>query len=336
MTKKPNTNTFLPGQVSAVIPVYNEERYLRETLDSVVHQVDCVIISDNASTDGTEAICREYMQRYSHIQYFKNEINIGSIKNIVLLYEKVKTEFVFHLGAHDLIPRGYVEELKNTIKTDQEAICAFADSMNFDHHGNEKRLVFPNGQAFLEDARSPNPYFRAYSFIENHFWWLPIYGLFRAEMFLPIAKNFQPISNCDAAILFESLLHGKILHSPSTVYRRRDNHLNETGNEYYDDAMKRVCGESNEPLPRLHDLHPFVKQVFLAYENYNNPKYLDTKSKYHFLLKLKLCAITGEKTGYLFYDLRIQLKLFWKKFAVYCKTNFLPSCFKKEKYRKKT
>jgi len=46
---------FEQGKITVVIPVYNEERYLRQALESVVEQVDCVIIGDNASTDGTEA-----------------------------------------------------------------------------------------------------------------------------------------------------------------------------------------------------------------------------------------------------------------------------------------
>jgi glycosyltransferase involved in cell wall biosynthesis len=44
---------FEKGKVSVVIPVYNEERFLRQCLESVVNQADRVIIGDNASTDGS-------------------------------------------------------------------------------------------------------------------------------------------------------------------------------------------------------------------------------------------------------------------------------------------
>ena len=51
-------------KVSVIIPVYNAEKYLRERLDSVVNQTlkDIEIICvDDGSTDGSEAIVREYM-----------------------------------------------------------------------------------------------------------------------------------------------------------------------------------------------------------------------------------------------------------------------------------
>jgi len=51
-------------RVSIGMPVYNGERFLQEALDSVLAQTfeDFeVIISDNASTDATEGICRAYV-----------------------------------------------------------------------------------------------------------------------------------------------------------------------------------------------------------------------------------------------------------------------------------
>ena len=331
------------GQVTAVIPVYNEERFLRETLDSVVPQVDCVIISDNASTDSTEAICREYMEKHPHVRYFRNERNIGSIRSIVSCYEKVTTEFVFHLGGHDLIPQGYVEELKKLIVANQDCICAFADTINFDRFGDEERFTFPNSKCFLEDAINPNPYFRAWRFFYYGFSWIPLYGIFRSQTFLPITKNFQLIPNCDLAILFEALLHGTFLYSSNTTYRRRDNHIDQTGNEFYDDAMKRVCGESDSPPCLLTDIRPLAKQVFHVYRKYHNRKYLSTKKEYDDSLKILFSVYTGEKTGSIFHDLINQLKYRWrnsrlrakwKAFVVFIKRNCLPSCVQKRKYRK--
>lgn len=336
--------SYHKGQVTAVIPVYNEERYLRETLDSVVNQADCVIIGDNASTDGTESICREYMEKYSHVQYFRNERNIGSIKNIILIYEKVTTEFVFHLGGHDLIPLGYVWELKQLLAADQLAICAFADAINFDLSGNEERLTFLNAARFLVDAQNPDPYFRGWSLVLYGFRWIPLYGLFRSEKFLPIAQKFQPIPNCDLAVLFEVILHGTFLYSSNTVYNRRDNHIEKTDNEYYDDAMKRVCGESDtSSLYQLNDVRPLAEQVLRTWEELNDEKYLASKEKFDFQLKKKFCKLTGERTGHFFVDIIIQAKHRWrnsgfrekwKAFVAHFKTNYLPFWAKKKKYRK--
>lgn len=68
--------------LSICIPTYNRAEYLRRTLDSIVSQdgfaANCeIVISDNSSTDNTEGVCRNYIQKYSNIKYFKNNENIA-------------------------------------------------------------------------------------------------------------------------------------------------------------------------------------------------------------------------------------------------------------------
>jgi glycosyltransferase involved in cell wall biosynthesis len=64
---------YIKDQVTVVIPVYNEEHFLRQALE-----VDCVIIGDNASSGG-RVICREFDEKYPQIKHFRHE------KTIVLL-----------------------------------------------------------------------------------------------------------------------------------------------------------------------------------------------------------------------------------------------------------
>jgi glycosyltransferase involved in cell wall biosynthesis len=63
------------------LPVYNGQNYLSESLDSLLAQTypDLeLIISDNASVDGTEAICRDYAARDGRIRYVRQQANIGA------------------------------------------------------------------------------------------------------------------------------------------------------------------------------------------------------------------------------------------------------------------
>lgn len=72
-----------PGlKFSVVIPTYNEERFIRQCLDSIraqnvaADQVEIVVV-DNGSTDGTLSICREYTDRIlSH-----PELRVGAMRN---------------------------------------------------------------------------------------------------------------------------------------------------------------------------------------------------------------------------------------------------------------
>lgn len=61
-------------RVSIAVPVYNGERYLREAMDSLLGQTYGdyeIIISDNASTDATEAIGRAYAERDPRVRYIQ-------------------------------------------------------------------------------------------------------------------------------------------------------------------------------------------------------------------------------------------------------------------------
>ena len=58
-------------ELSIIIPIYNGERYLRDTLDSVIGQSFTnyeLILVDDGSTDTTGVICEEYAQRDSRIK----------------------------------------------------------------------------------------------------------------------------------------------------------------------------------------------------------------------------------------------------------------------------
>ncbi len=81
----------MPSSPSITIgmPIYNGDRFLIKTLDSYLKQTFTdfeLIISDNASTDSTEKICREFASRDKRIQYFRNEKNMGAGWNFRRVY----------------------------------------------------------------------------------------------------------------------------------------------------------------------------------------------------------------------------------------------------------
>src|SRR3954469_12901369 len=86
-------------RVSVGMPLYNGERYLREALDSLLKQSFQdfeVILSDNASTDSTERICREFAAGKPNTLFFRQEKNIGAVANFNFVLEKaVGTYFIW-------------------------------------------------------------------------------------------------------------------------------------------------------------------------------------------------------------------------------------------------
>jgi len=85
------------------MPVYNGERYLAKAIESVMSQTMTdfeVVISDNASTDRTEEICRHYAATDARIRYYRNETNVGALPNFNRVFELARGKY-FKWAAHD-------------------------------------------------------------------------------------------------------------------------------------------------------------------------------------------------------------------------------------------
>ena len=68
--------------VSIGIPIYNAEEFLIERINSIINQTYKnleIIISDNASTDTTEKICKKFAEKDVRIKYIRQKNNMGAI-----------------------------------------------------------------------------------------------------------------------------------------------------------------------------------------------------------------------------------------------------------------
>jgi glycosyltransferase involved in cell wall biosynthesis len=249
---------YIKDQVTVVIPVYNEEHFLRQALESVVEQVDCVIIGDNASSDGTEAIGREFAEIYPHIKYFRHEKNFGSVWNSAYCYKLVKTEFVFHIGGHDMIPPDYVAKLKETLKTNHDVICAYSDVQFIDCDGkNLFRQEFNNPDCNFGWGKMLAPHLvgscslrRASEFIFCNHPDYVTYGLFYTESIMQNAISMPSIALVSVITVFRNLLKGKFVHCNQTNFFCRDVHLafSSNVNEYLKNTyMERITGYDSSP-----------------------------------------------------------------------------------------
>jgi glycosyltransferase involved in cell wall biosynthesis len=85
------------------MPVYNGAKYIRDALDFLLAQTypDLeLIISDNASTDKTEEICRGYVARDARIRYVRRPENTGAAAYFQFVPDEAVGEY-FMRAAHD-------------------------------------------------------------------------------------------------------------------------------------------------------------------------------------------------------------------------------------------
>ncbi len=92
-------------KVSIGMPVYNGGRFLKEALDSLLVQTFTdfeLIISDNASTDETEAICQDYAAKDKRIRYIRQTENRGAIANFQFVLDEAVGEYFMWAAADDI------------------------------------------------------------------------------------------------------------------------------------------------------------------------------------------------------------------------------------------
>ena len=91
---------------TTIIPTYQRAHLLRRAIGSALGQTyrDLrVIVYDNASTDGTEAVVRELAERDSRVTYYRHPQNIGGAANIAFAMERVATPFFSILCDDDVV-----------------------------------------------------------------------------------------------------------------------------------------------------------------------------------------------------------------------------------------
>jgi glycosyltransferase involved in cell wall biosynthesis len=103
MAETPSKSASQIPTVSIGMPVYNGESYIREALDSLLAQTFSdfeLLISDNASTDGTQAICETYARKDRRIRYVRQNNNLGAGRNFEYVLDHAHGKY-FMWAAHD-------------------------------------------------------------------------------------------------------------------------------------------------------------------------------------------------------------------------------------------
>lgn len=126
-------------KVSIGLPVYNGERCLRIALDSLLAQTSGhfeLIISDNASTDQTELICRAYAEKDSRIKYFRQDDNLGAEANFLFVLERSVGDYFMWAADDDVRSPDFIELNCDFLEKHPDYVCSISpvkfEGRNFD------------------------------------------------------------------------------------------------------------------------------------------------------------------------------------------------------------
>src|SRR5215470_13614723 len=213
------------SRVSIGLPVYNGAHFLKEALDALLSQTFGdfeLIISDNASTDGTQEICRAYAAKDRRIRYYRHEQNRGAAWNHNYVFGLSTSEYFKWASHDDVCAPQYLERSIEVLDQTLSIVLCYTKTVIIDEHGKQLR----NYSARC-DVRSSRPYERFRDLLANFGLSDPMYGVVRANMLAktPLLGNYIA---SDIVLLAEVALLGEIYEIPEVLFFRRD-HLQKSG-----------------------------------------------------------------------------------------------------------
>ncbi|WP_445636371.1 Glycosyl transferase [Nostoc sp. DSM 114161] len=204
-------------RLSVGLPVYNGEKFLQQALDSLLAQTfeDFeLIISDNASTDKTEEICRAYANKDKRIRYYRNQHNIGCARNFNRVFELSSGEYFKWAAYDDLHAPDFISKCVEVLDRDPSIILCHTQVYFIDEQGK----FLQNYDIKLKtDALKPHQ--RFHELLAKHLCY-QCYGVIRASAL----KKIPPMGgygNADGILLSRLGLLGKFYEIPEYLFFAR-------------------------------------------------------------------------------------------------------------------
>lgn len=205
-------------RLSIGLPVYNGERYLAESLDSLLGQSFDnfeLIISDNASIDGTAGICRRYMKQDSRIRYIHQPRNIGAVPNHNFVVGQARGELFKWVSHDDLYTHDLLERCIEALDEQPHVVLAHSRTALIDSSGLVTETIEPSPAT--ASLRAPER-FRSLLYARAGDEGM---GVVRTKV-LSSTSLHGTYHHADRTITAELVLYGPFYQVPDSLYFRRD------------------------------------------------------------------------------------------------------------------
>ena len=221
-------------KISVGLPVYNGEQFLDAALSSLIEQTERdieIIVSDNHSSDGTEAISRRFAERDPRIVYVRNDRNVGAAANYNNVVSRARGRYFVWACHDDVWAPTYLAECSQALDRTPAAVLAYARGANIDAMGE---VIAPLVSGFGFSGGSPvarlrqlHRYLRdvdrrgGWSEPGCEGFWATLYGVIRTDR-LRRTGLIGPFISSDTVLLEELLMLGSFVEVPQTLFFKRD------------------------------------------------------------------------------------------------------------------
>lgn len=258
-------------KIDILMATYNGEKYIEEQIKSVLAQTYTnfnLYIIDDASSDNTINILKEYEKKDSRIKIFINEQNMGSTNTFKMLLSKVKSQLymlcdqddVWNENKIELTYKKMVEENADLIFTDLEVVD---ESLNH---------IFPS---FNKLKKYKNK-IQKFNNINNNFKMIYLYNVITGCTILSKSKYINKILEFkgnkdiihDHFISLIVGLNGKIVYLDKATIKYRQHTNNQIGVKKYTDRFTNF----NDVRQHLIDVKISIFSSYVENEEFFNVK----------------------------------------------------------------
>ncbi len=224
------------SKVTIGLPVYNGANYLGAAIESILGQTFGdfdLIISDNASTDSTEQICRLYAKQDRRVRYVRQRTNLGAAGNHNVLVHMSETPY-FKWAAHDdVLAPEFLAACVKALDENPAAVLASAASCYIDENGlvlpysaerggvvDRAGVCWPQLPEDNDDLMAFDPTVRFAAILLNTVMCVEIFGVMRRAALLRTSLQ-GPFSGADKVVLAQMSLLGPFWLGKKRLFYRR-------------------------------------------------------------------------------------------------------------------
>jgi len=202
------------------MPVYNGERFVADAIRSILGQTLAdfeLVICDNASTDGTEQICRGFAASDPRVRYFRNPTNLGAHPNYNLTFQRSRGRYFKWVPHDDELHPDYLRQCVAALEADPGAALCQSDLEYMDESG--QTIGTFDGQIAGSDSPDAATRFAALTLRPHDSY--DVMGVFRRTA-LKGSLLLESFHGADRTLLAQMATRGRTLHVHLPLLRVRD------------------------------------------------------------------------------------------------------------------
>lgn len=206
------------AKLTVGMPTYNAERHIAEAIDSMLAQTHRdfeLLISDNASTDRTQDICKSYQRADSRITYVRQSQNLGATENYNFVFRESNSELFKWASSNDYCTEKTLENCIKEVDRDSSVVLCYPPAKLFEKSLEDAR-DYEDDMVTVDESSVA----RFFHVIDNMALNNVMNGVTRSDALrsTPLIKEFP---YADRNMVAELALIGKIVSASDCFFYRR-------------------------------------------------------------------------------------------------------------------